>query len=138
MCIRDSCYNELANTPFFLWDPRSCVKDVHRQALCQTIDIPATLLDYFGVERPAEMRGCSMKEVVASDQPVRHWALFGFHGSFVNITDGRYLYMRAAANVGNSPCLLYTSICGTKSRTLRIRGTHTPSFSLGAPQSPRG
>lgn len=102
------CYNELANTPFFLWDPRSGVKDVHRQALCQTIDIPATLLDYFGVERPAEMRGCSMKEVVASDQPVRHWALFGFHGSFVNITDGRYLYMRAAANVGNSPLYEYT------------------------------
>ena len=42
------------------------------------------------------------------DRPVRRWALFGFHGSFVNITDGRYLYMRAAANVGNSPLYEYT------------------------------
>ncbi|WP_157701170.1 sulfatase-like hydrolase/transferase, partial [Salmonella enterica] len=34
-------YNEIANTPFFIRDPRSQTQGVRRQALAQTIDIPA-------------------------------------------------------------------------------------------------
>lgn len=49
------CYNELANTPFFLWDPRSKVKNDGSQSLCQTIDIPRTLLEFFHIDRPCEM-----------------------------------------------------------------------------------
>ena len=102
------CYNELANTPFFLWDPRVGASNVRRQALCQTIDIPATLLEFFGLPLPEEMVGHTLRQVLEDDKPVREWALFGFHGSFVNITNGRYLYMRAAASVGNSPLYEYT------------------------------
>lgn len=102
------CYNELANTPFFLWDPRVAVRGLHRQALCQTIDIPATLLEYFGVPLAPEMQGKPMRPVLESDKPLREYAIFGFHGSFVNITDGRWLYMRSAASVGNSPLYEYT------------------------------
>lgn len=102
------CYNELANTPFFLWDPRVGASNVRRQALCQTIDIPATLLEFFGLPLPEEMVGHPLRQVLEDDKPVREWALFGFHGSFVNITNGRYLYMRAAASVGNSPLYEYT------------------------------
>lgn len=102
------CYNELANTPFFLWDPRVGASNVRRQALCQTIDIPATLLQFFGLPLPEEMVGHPLRQVLEDDKPVREWALFGFHGSFVNITNGRYLYMRAAASVGNSPLYEYT------------------------------
>ena len=102
------CYNELANTPFFLWDPRVRVKGERRKALCQTIDIPATLLEFFGVDCPPEMQGRPLGDTVKEDQPVRDYALFGFHGSFVNITDGRYLYMRAASSVSNQPLYEYT------------------------------
>lgn len=102
------CYNELANTPFFLWDPRAGIRGERRQALCQTIDIPATLLEYFRVERPAEMLGKPLAPVLAADTPIRDYGIFGFHGSFVNITDGEYIYMRAAASVSNQPLYEYT------------------------------
>lgn len=102
------CYNELANTPFFLWDPRVGVRGERRQSLCQTIDIPATLLEFFGVELEPEIQGRPMRQVLEKDEPLREYAIFGFHGSFVNVTDGRWLYMRSSASVGNSPLYEYT------------------------------
>lgn len=102
------CYNELANTPFFLWDPRVGVKDVRRKALCQTIDIPATLLEFFDAPIAPEIMGKPMRGVLENDAPIRDYAIFGFHGSFVNITDGKRLYMRASASVGNTPLNEYT------------------------------
>ena len=102
------CYNELANTPFFLWDPQVPVRGERRKALCQSIDIPVTLLDFFGIKAAPEMQGKSLRPVLMSDEKIRDYALFGFHGSFVNITDGRYLYMRASASVGNTPLYEYT------------------------------
>lgn len=102
------CYNELANTPFFLWDPRLGVKGERRQSLCQTIDIPATLLEFFDVKRPPEMLGRPLRGVQKDDTPVRRYGIFGFHGSFVNITDGDYVYMRASEAVSNQPLSEYT------------------------------
>lgn len=102
------CYNELANTPFFLWDPRIPASGERRQALCQTIDIPATLLEYFGVPLAPEIQGRPLRPVLEQDTPLREHAIFGFHGSFVNITDGNWLYMRAASSVGNTPLYEYT------------------------------
>ena len=102
------CYNELANTPFFLWDPRRKVKNERRQSLCQTIDIPATLLEFFHIDRPCEMMGQPLCEVQKADSPVRQYGIFGFHGSFVNITDGDWIYMRASESVSNQPLNEYT------------------------------
>jgi hypothetical protein len=45
---------------------------------------------------------------VASDKAVRRAALFGLFGAHVNVTDGRYVYMRAAATAGNAPLYEYT------------------------------
>lgn len=92
--VREPIYDELAHTPFFLWDPRSGVRNEHRGALCQTIDIAPTLLDFFNVPIPKDMQGKALRDTVASDQPVREYALFGMHGFHVNVTDGRYVYMR--------------------------------------------
>ncbi|WP_428768674.1 sulfatase [Treponema sp. HNW] len=102
------CYNELANIPFFLWDPRIGKKNERINALCQTIDIPATILEYFGVDRPPEMKGHPLSRVLKENKSVRKYALFGYHGSFVNITDGEMLYMRAAASISNQPLYEYT------------------------------
>ena len=92
--VREPIYDELAHTPFFLWDPRSGVRNEHRGALCQTIDIAPTLLDFFNVPIPKDMQGKALRDTVASDKPVREYALFGMHGFHVNVTDGRYVYMR--------------------------------------------
>lgn len=92
--IREPTYDEIAHTPFFLWDPRSGVRGEHRTALSQTIDIAPTLLDFFGIEIPKDVMGKPLKDVVAADEKIRDYALFGMHGFHVNITDGRYVYMR--------------------------------------------
>ncbi len=102
-------YREHANTPFFVWDPRCGLSGERRASLVQpSIDLGPTLLDFFGLELTADMLGRPLRQVIASDQPVREAAIFGSHGGQVNVTDGRYVYMRAAANADNGPLYNYT------------------------------
>lgn len=88
-------YDEVAHTPLFIWDPRCGCKGGERNALVQTIDLAPTLLDFFDLSIPVHMQGKVLKEVIAQDQPVREAGLFGIFGGQLNITDGRYVYMRA-------------------------------------------
>jgi len=101
-------YNEIAHTPLFIWDPRSGIKNERRQALTQTIDLAPTLLEYFGVDIPEDMQGTSLRETIENDRRIRDYALFGYFGSHINITDGRYLYMRAPLKKENEPLYEYT------------------------------
>jgi len=101
-------YNEVAHTPLFIWDPRCRRAGAVCDCLVQTIDLPATLLEYFGVPLPPDMQGVPLRDTVASDAPVRQAGLFGMHGGHVNCTDGRWVYMRASATPENQPLLEYT------------------------------
>ncbi|HEY3236893.1 MAG TPA: sulfatase [Polyangiaceae bacterium] len=101
-------YNEIANIPLFVWDPRSRARGVRRKSLVQTIDLPATMLEYFGVERPKDMQGAPLRDAIASDSPVRQAAIYGQFGGHVNVTDGRYVYMRGPATLENRPLFEYT------------------------------
>ena len=89
-------YNENAHIPLFIWDPRCQVKGERRQSFVQMIDLPATILDYFDIEQPSDMQGASVKNSIAYDEPARKVGLFGSFGGHVNVTDGRYVYMRAS------------------------------------------
>lgn len=152
-------YNELAHTPLFIWDPRCGAKNQRCDALVQTIDLAPTLLDFFGLPIPKDMQGIPLGETLKSGQSVRDYALFGFHASHVNVTDGRWLYMRAPLSRSNRPLHDYTLMPNhmrtrmqpeelqnielvepfsfTKGvRTLRIPaadnwGSHSPSFRYG-------
>lgn len=101
-------YNEVVHTPFFVWDPRSGVANERRDGLVQLIDLPPTLLDYFGVQRPSDMQGLSLAATVATGEPTREAVLYGSHGSHINVTDGRYTYLRAPKNEVNDPLYDYT------------------------------
>ncbi|MDP7348775.1 MAG: sulfatase-like hydrolase/transferase, partial [Phycisphaeraceae bacterium] len=102
-------YEEVAHTPFFVWDPRSKQAGVRREALVQpSIDVGPTLLDYFGVERTADMTGQALGGAVADDRAVRDAAIFGLHGGHVNVTDGKHVYMRGPAESSNGPLYNYT------------------------------
>jgi arylsulfatase A-like enzyme len=101
-------WNEVAHTPLFIWDPRSRKRGERRDQLVQMIDLPATLLEFFGVERPPAMQGIPLRDTIASNAPTREAILFGYHGGPVNVTDGRYVYMRPAANETNTPLYEYT------------------------------
>ena len=100
-------WNEVAHMPLFIWDPRCKRRGERCDQLVQTIDLPATLLGYFDKERPADMQGADLAATIAADRPVRKAGLFGQHGLHVNVTDGRYVYMRAPAGE-NRPLNEYT------------------------------
>ena len=50
-----------------------------------------TLPDFFNVPIPQDMQGKPLRDTVASDKSVREYALFGMHGFYGNVTDGRYV-----------------------------------------------
>ena len=102
-------WNEIANTPFFVWDPRfPDAKGVRRSALVQpAIDLGPTLLRLFGLEPTADMTGCDLAPVVEHDTPVREDAVFGYFGLPVHYTDGRYVYMRKVVDA-KEPIYTYT------------------------------
>jgi arylsulfatase A-like enzyme len=101
-------YNETAHLPLFIWDPRSRRKNVRNNQLVQMIDIAPTILDFFGIEIPRDMQGVPLRATLASDQFVREAGLFGNFGGQVNLTDGRYVYMRSSAREDNTPLFEYT------------------------------
>ena len=101
-------YNELANIPLFIWDPRVKTRGERRKALVQTIDFAPTLLDFFGVDIPPDMQGVPLEKTIASDAKVREACIFGIYGGHVNIVDSHYVYMRASIRPENLPLYEYT------------------------------
>lgn len=90
-------YEEIAHIPLYIYDPARRDKvGLKRYALTQTIDLAPTVLDYFDVEIPGNMLGHALGSVIDDDAPVRDYAAFGYFGSQINITDGRYMYMHSA------------------------------------------
>lgn len=121
-------YDEVIHTPLFIWDPRSGVQGARRQSLVQTIDLPATLLEYFGLERPRDMQGQPLRDTIAHDTPVREAALFGLFGAHVNCTDGRYVYMRANAAPDNRPLYEYTLMPAHMRNSFSVNELHDISL----------
>ena len=75
-------FNEIAHTPLYVWNPRfPQAAGQSRNSLVQTIDLPATLLDFFGLSRPADMQGRPLSPVLADDTPIRSCGLFGIFGA---------------------------------------------------------
>jgi arylsulfatase A-like enzyme len=101
-------YNEIAHIPLFIYDPRCGKKAERRKSLVQMIDIAPTLLEFFGVPIPKEVQGFALKDTIKNDQPVREACIFGYHGCHINVTDGRYVYMRGPQNPENQPLFEYT------------------------------
>ena len=102
-------FNETVHTPLFIWDPRVRIQNERRTSLVQTIDIPETILGFFGINPTKDMQGFDLKRVLENDARVREYALFGMHRAQVNITDGRYVYMRDYIQ-GNHPLYNYTQM----------------------------
>lgn len=68
-------YDPCLRVPMIVHDPRSPAKGKVRDEAVQSIDLPATLLDYAGMQIPANMSGRSMRPLVeGSDIPWREYA----------------------------------------------------------------
>ncbi len=102
-------FQEVAHIPFWIYDPRhpECVNQT-RESLAQTIDLAPTLLDYFGVEIPPDVQGQTLTKRMLDDEASREAVLYGVMGGQVNVTDGRYVYMRAHTTPDNTPLYDYT------------------------------
>ncbi|MEM9251428.1 MAG: sulfatase [Planctomycetota bacterium] len=104
-------WDVLAKTPFFVHDPRYPeAAGQRRSSLVQpAIDLAPTLLHFFGLETTPDMLGRDLELTIADDTPVREAGPFGGHGGHVNVTDGRHVYMRAAADpAANRPLSDFT------------------------------
>ncbi|MCP4640033.1 MAG: sulfatase-like hydrolase/transferase, partial [bacterium] len=60
-------FQEVAHTPLFIWDPRCGRQGERCPCLVQTIDLPATLLEYFDMALPPDMQGVPLRETIAAD-----------------------------------------------------------------------
>ncbi len=100
-------FEELVHLPLFCWDPRRRESGGRSDALVQTIDIAPTLINFFGLEVPADVQGLDLAAVLDGDRR-RDAALFGIHGGHVNVTDGRYVYLRGPRTADNAPLEQYT------------------------------
>ena len=101
-------YEEISHTPLFVYDPVSGLKGVRRDGLTSAIDLPVTILDYFGMEIPKDMQGVSLLPLLREGVPVRDELLFGFHAGITAYADGRYVYFRAPLSGQEQNCYDYT------------------------------
>lgn len=102
-------FQEIAHIPFWAYDPRHAEQGGQRRsALAQTIDLAPTILSYFDIPLTNDMQGHSLEQRIVDDTQVREAGIFGVMGGQVNVTDGRYVYMRAPASVDNTPLYDYT------------------------------
>ena len=102
-------YRAIANVPLFVHVP-GAPAGTRSPALVTAVDLHATLLAWMGVRAPAPTDGVSLLPVLrGARSAVRDAVLFGWWGSYVNWTDGRYVYMRAPARPDNQPLCFYTN-----------------------------
>jgi arylsulfatase A-like enzyme len=102
-------YNEVAHIPLMIYTPetRDCAGR-RCGSLTQTIDLPATILDYFGVAPMPAMTGRSLLPALTEDVTLHSVALYGIFGGSLNITDGRYTYFDYPADMSGAGLYEYT------------------------------
>ena len=87
-------HNVLASTPLFVWHPEGTRNGERINALTSAVDLYATMLEASGVEVPANVHSRSLMPLLKGEADRhRDWALYGYWGSSVNVTDGRYTYL---------------------------------------------
>jgi arylsulfatase A-like enzyme len=88
--------------------------------LVQTFDLAPTVLEFFGQPVTKDMLGRPLRDVIAKDTPIRNAGLFGCFGGQVNVTDGRYVYMRGPARDDSQPLFQYTHMPTHMRRTFDV------------------
>lgn len=105
---RMQMYEELVHIPLFLHDPRAAELDGTRSAsLTQTIDLPETFLELYGLEPAPEMQGISLLSMRRGEKR-REAVIFGYFGGAVNITDGRHTYHLFPEDLSTQEIYQYT------------------------------
>ena len=87
-------YDALCRTPLFVWMPGGPLMGQRVTALTSAVDVYATVLDALGAAVPEHTHSRSLLPLLRG-QTSRHrdWAVYGYWGSTVNVTDGRFTYL---------------------------------------------
>ncbi len=87
-------YNTLTHTPLFIWHPESPLMGQRVSALTAAVDLYATKLEALGTEAGPGAHSRSLMPLLRGDTDRhRDWAMYGYWGSTVNVTDGRHTYL---------------------------------------------
>lgn len=87
-------YDVLARTPLFIWHPEAARTGERIDALTSAVDLYGTILDVMGIEAANHRHSQSLFPLLAGETSThRDWAIYGYWGSSVNVTDGRYTYL---------------------------------------------
>lgn len=89
------CYNEIAHTPLYVYDPRLDCAGKHCDTFVQMADLAPTVLEFFNLPIPKDMTGKPVRTAMETGVPIHDYAVFGFHGAEIIVTDGKWLYMNA-------------------------------------------
>jgi len=105
-------YNEVFHIPLIVHLPGDQHAGERVDALTQNIDILPTVLQLHDIERPKwahPIHGQSLLPLIEGAGEKRDYILYGYFGKGINITDGRYTYMRAPRG-DNKPLYMYTAV----------------------------
>ncbi len=102
-------WNEIVHIPLIVKLPQNARAGQRVDHLTQNIDLMPTFLDFHGCEIPPHVKSQSLKRVLEGETG-REDAIFGYFGKALNITDGRYVYMRNPLNEDGGPIHAYTSM----------------------------
>jgi len=102
-------YNEIVRIPLIMHLPGGELAGRRVAALTQTIDLMPTFLDFHECAVPPHVHGQSLRCTLEGN-PIRQDAIFGYFGMALNITDGRYVYMRSPVNADAGPLYAYTAM----------------------------
>lgn len=102
-------YDVLTHTPLFVWHPQGTKSGGRVTALTSAVDLYATMIDAMGgaVEQPTHSRSV-LPLVLGQSESIRNWAVYGYFGRSLNVTDGRYTYHLGADT--DKPLNLYSTM----------------------------
>lgn len=91
-------YNVLAHTPLMIWHPDNPRPEERTSALTSAVDLYATMLEALAAKVPSQVHSRSLMPLLRGERDDhREWAIYGYWGSSMNVTDGRQTYFQ--------PCL---------------------------------
>ncbi len=100
-------YDELGLIPLMVRLPGGAHAGETRRQITQNIDLAPTLLEHFGLSWEHPIHGRSWWPMLGdAAAPGHDYALYGWFGKAVNVSDGRYTHLRAA-NAANEPLYQY-------------------------------
>lgn len=98
-------YDVLARTPLLIWHPDSPRAGETTTALTSAVDLYATMADALGTPTPDGVHSRTLAPLLAGETDHhRDWAVYGWWGSSINVTDGQYTYLHPADDDVLAPC----------------------------------